>query len=276
MSPVMKEFIAPAWQKTFQKQALNFDRLWGLELPVVDTANIGRGRDGWSEVCMLVVGLLDGDEKRLILKRQKNHLTRTLLHPFRGIPTAEKELRNILHFKRLGIPTVEPVYFAKRRTWDGIQAILITEYLEGYRTLEEFVNTWQDEGWPKPSERNQIIRAIASLAGKIHRSGFQYNCLYPKHLLITRSKDAVSVRLIDLEKNKWRPLGDKRRIRDLETLLRRSQGWTQADRIRFLTAYFGIRRLDGRAKRLCRKVLTHHQKKLRTRDHPNSRNPTYH
>ena len=257
----MKKFITPQWHKIFTQLGLNFDSLWRMELEPLDEPNVGRGRAGWSSVSCLPVELQDGHEKRLILKRQKNHFSRSFSHPLRGIPTFQKEISNILRYKRFGIPTLEPVFYEHRYDSDGMQAILVTEYLEGYTPLDELVGSYQEKGWPERAFRNRLIEALASPVRNLHEKGFQHNCLYPRHLFVKESGDEIRVRVIDLEKNKWRPLGNKRRVRDLESLHRRTEGFTRSDRLRFLNAYCGIERLDQDAQRLCRKIIKQNRKK---------------
>jgi 2-polyprenyl-3-methyl-5-hydroxy-6-metoxy-1,4-benzoquinol methylase len=90
-----------------------------------------------------------------------------------------------------------------------------------------------------------------------------HNCLYPKHIFIRENVDcpdkvnnyqSADVCFIDLEKCKYRPLSPLAMFRDLESLARRSAGWTQADRMRFLLAYLGIDRMDSFAKNIWRKL----------------------
>ncbi len=248
-----ESFVAPRWRQILHQQGLTeFDAVWDLELAPLEEMNTGRG--GWSKVSVFALRTADGRERKLIVKRQQNHTSRSLRHPFKGVPTFEKEFASILRFKRLGIPTVDPVYYACRNTARGVQAVLITEFLDGYCSLEELMNTWARRGWPERAERDQIIQAVAALLRRIHRMGFQHNCMYPKHLFIRQAHGTVAVRIIDLEKNKWRPLGTGRRVRDLGTLHRRAGAWGTGDHLRFLLAYCGIGRLDSRARTLCRRV----------------------
>jgi hypothetical protein len=258
---MMKSFIAPGWSKVLQELGLDFNALWEMDLEPLDEPNTGRGPGGWSTVSCLSLKLPEGYGKRLILKRQQNHLSRTFLHPFRGIPTFEKEFSNILRYRKLGIPALEPVFYGQRFTTDGIQAILLTKYLEGYTPLDKLVSTYNKHGWPARIERNRLINALAFPIRKIHEKGLQHNCLHPKHLLIRKTDDNIEVRVIDLEKSKSRPLGNRRRVRDLESLHRRTGGFTRSDRVRFLYAYCGSDQLDKNAKRLCRKIIRQNWKK---------------
>ncbi len=209
----------------------------------------------------LSLQLPDGNSKFLVIKKQENHLSRTFLHPFRGIPTLEKELSNIIDFRQYGIPSLEPVYYEKRHNNHTIQAILVTEYLDGYTPLDIWVQKWHNGERPKPYERNALIQAIADLVKKIHQNRIQHNCLYPKHLLARWQDNKVQVRIIDLEKAKWRPFGNGRRIRDLESLDRRAMGWSRTDRMRFLMAYSEVQYFDIKAKDLCRQIMVRSKKK---------------
>jgi len=255
------EFIASKWHQILAEKGLSgFDDFWRLNLKLLDKPNTGRGLGGWSAVALLTLKLSGGHEKRLIVKRQQNHTSHTIRHPFRGIPTFEKEFQNILYYKQLGIPTLEPVYFARRNSPDGIRAVLVTEYLEGYQSVAELINSWQGHGQPDRVERNRLIHAIASLIGKLHSKGLQHNSLYPKHLFIRQKGDKTQVRLIDLETTKKRPIGNWRRIRDLESLHRHAKEWSRTDRLRFFLTYCGTDHLDKNARRLCLKILKRDKK----------------
>jgi len=260
----MDNYISPKWHQILAEKGLSdFDALWNLQLKLLDRPNTGRGSGGWSAVTLLTLELPGGREKRLIVKRQQNHTSRTVRHPFRGVPTFEKEFYNIQHYKRLGIPTIEPVYYAQRNSPDGTQAVLVTEYLEGYQPLNELETTWQEHGRLDRAELNRLIKAMASLIGKLHSKGLQHNSLYPKHLFIQQEGDKTRVKLIDLETTKRRPFGNWRRIRDLESLHRRARGWSRIDRLRFYKTYCDVECLDKNAKRLCRQIIRHNRKKLR-------------
>jgi len=257
----MDEYTAPGWRQNLAEQGLSdFDALWHLELKPLGLPNKGRG--GWSTVGILTLKMPDGIDKRLIIKRQQGYTSFTVLHPFRGVPTFEKEFLNILRYKRLGIPTIEPVYYSKRHNSNGLQAVLVTEYLDGYVSLDELVSTWQGNGQASRIEHNRVIKAIASLLGKLHSKGLQHNCFYPKHLFIRIENDEIRVKLIDLENTRWRPFGNGRRIRDLESLFRRAKGWSDTDRLRFFKDYCDIEHIDKNTSRLCRQIIKRNKKKL--------------
>ncbi len=250
----MKYFFDPQWKGVFLKQGLaDFEALWGLDLLSLDKPNRGRSRDGWSSVCAMNLELDNGACKKLIIKRQQNYNSRTLLHPFTGIPTFEKEMNSILHYARQDIPVVKPVYFARRKK-NGVQAILITEFLDGFISLDNLVKKWKQEEWSH-NTRNNLIKIIAKCISRMHAEGLMHNSMYPKHIFIKRNGNDFLIRLIDLEKSKQGFFALHRRCRDLGSLHRRAKGWSAADRIRFLYAYFDIDSLDGRAKKLCKRII---------------------
>ncbi|HBC23227.1 MAG TPA: lipopolysaccharide kinase, partial [Pseudomonas sp.] len=93
----MNDFIAQADRPTLERHGLaSFDALWSVQLTAVDEPNVERG--GWSSVFRLEL-----DDSAFYLKRQSNHLTRTLAHPF-GEPTFAREFRNIRRYAQLGVP----------------------------------------------------------------------------------------------------------------------------------------------------------------------------
>ena len=100
----------------------------------------------------------------------------------------------------------------------------------------------------------------------MHAYRYQHNCLYPKHIFARlRDDGAAEVRLIDLEKVKWRPARRYAMLRDLGTLYRHVEGWTATDQLRFFLAYRQERRLSNASKRILRKLLRGTRKKLARR-----------
>lgn len=214
----------------------HFEALWTLPLKDVDDPNLDRG--GWSRVGRIELTPSDGGEPTgFYLKRQSNHLSRSLRHPL-GEPTFAREFRAIQRLQQAGIPTVEPVYFAQRSMAGERQAILITRALDGYRSLDEWYRQWPDLS---TGERSELTRATARLVSQLHEARLIHNSLYPKHVFVRLDDECSDARLIDLETTRigWRGWQD--RIRDLETLHRRSSAPSDSERLLFLRHYLGER-----------------------------------
>lgn len=224
----MNDFIDPAVADLLAQHQLNsFAALWELQLDAVDEPNTERG--GWSSVAKLTL-----EQHTFYLKRQVNHLTRTLQRPF-GEPTFAREMRNIQRYQQLGIPALRAAFFAQRKVGSEQQAILLTHALEGWQDLEY----WQQHWLSLSSEQQQgIIHACAQLAKTLHQAGQVHGCFYPKHIFLQEQATGFTAQLIDLEKTRPLLFGRRDRIKDLEPLFRRSQHvWGRAEMQLFLQSY---------------------------------------
>ena len=240
----MSDFIAAEDRAILAAQQLDsFEALWALELEAVDEPNTERG--GYSTVSRLQLG-----EQAYYLKRQSNHLTRSLRHPF-GEPTFARELRNIEHYRQLGIPALQAAFFAQRRL-DGKQcAILLTRALDGWRDLDSWLQGWESH---PAAQRLAIVQACGELARRLHEARQMHGCFYPKHIFLREEADGFHAQLIDLEKTRGLWFGKRDRIKDLEPLLRRAGAWSEAEVRQLLSAYLGCeadvsrwcQRLDAR------------------------------
>lgn len=223
----MSDFVAAADQAILQRHGLNdFDALWALKLEAVDEPNTERG--GWSSVYRLDLG-----EAVYYLKRQSNHLTRTLLHPL-GEPTFAREFRNIQRYAELGIPALEAVFFAQRRVPGEQRAVLLTRALDDWQDLYSYLPEWRELD---DARRIAILAACGDLARQLHQAGQMHGCFYPKHIFLRPQGDRFEACLIDLEKTRTLLLGRRDRIKDIEPLVRRASVWDEADLRHFLDAY---------------------------------------
>lgn len=222
---------------------LDFDTLWALDLPAVDEPNTDRG--GWSSVSRLTV-----DGQPYFLKRQRDHLTRSLRAPF-GEPTFAREWRNINRFQRCGIPALRAGYFAQR----GRQAMLLTYALSDWQDLAH----WQQR-WPQLPEpvRSGVLAACGRLLQQLHQQGLVHGCCYPKHIFLRAQGDGLEACFIDLENARRALWGDHDRLRDLEPLLRRSApAWGEGEAAQLLESYTPdpvtqltwLQRIAGRSRR---------------------------
>lgn len=225
----MKDFIAAQDRALLERHGLaGFDALWALKLEAVDEPNTERG--GWSSVYRLEL-----DERAFYLKRQSNHLTRTLLHPF-GEPTFAREFRNIRRYAELRIPALQAAFFAERRVPGERRAILLTRALDGWQDLDHWLAGW---GSLEHSRRTAIVQACGTLARRLHEAGQMHGCFYPKHIFLREQGGLFEAQLIDLEKTRPLLWGRRDRIKDLEPLLRRARVWNELEVRELLATYLG-------------------------------------
>jgi len=237
----MSDFIAAQDRALLERHGLtHFDALWALKLEAVDEPNTERG--GWSSVYRLDLG-----ETAFYLKRQSNHLTRSLLHPL-GEPTFAREFRNIQRYAQLGIPALQAAFFAERRVPGERRAVLLTRALDGWQDLDAYLLGWatRDE-----TRRTAILNACGELARRLHQAGQMHGCFYPKHIFLRERADGFDAQLIDLEKTRPLLFGVRDKVKDLEPLLRRASVWSEAQVRLLLVAYLaGDADLDSWSERL--------------------------
>ncbi|MDR1275097.1 MAG: lipopolysaccharide kinase InaA family protein [Candidatus Accumulibacter sp.] len=206
----MRDYIADEDIFLLERHGLaGFDALWALELPTVDEPNVDRG--GWSAVCRL-----DIDGHGFFLKRQCNHLTRSLSAPF-GEPTLAREFRNILRCRARGLPIVEASFYAERRGRGGVRAVLMTRALDEWCDLA----TRLDDARVDRARRIQLLAACGALARRLHYAGLIHCCFYPRHIFVRETTDSgYETCLIDLEKLRALVFGWRDRVKDLEQFQR--------------------------------------------------------
>ncbi len=259
----MKDYINERWQYILRHNGLSdFDALWQLDAPWFEAPNYRR--DGWSGVSRYELTLPEGGTGIIFIKRQENHRARLWSHPIRGAPTFLREFRNIIHYHSRGIPTLEPVYFAMRKVGSDHRAILITEALTEFVSIEDRVQRWLKHGAPMRPIRLSILAAVAGVLRNMHAHGIQQNCFLPKHVFTRVNADgSVDVRIIDLEKSRWRPSKTLCAIRDLYTLNYNSLCWSRSDRLWFYMQYLNIPCLTPYAKWLWRNIAARSFRKNR-------------
>jgi hypothetical protein len=228
---VTDDFIAPHDRPLLAEAGLaSFDALWKLDLAPVDHPNINRG--GWSSVCPLEL-----PRQRYYLKRQANHLTRSLLHPF-GEPTFCREFRNIQRYAKHGVPAMQAAFFGVRKQEGQHCAVLLTRALDDWRDLASWLQAWSE---CDEAIRRQLLIACALLVRRLHLAGLVHGCFYPRHIFVRAARPAekqgFEACLIDLEKTRrlWFPRRD--RIKDLERFIRHAPQLNDDELALFLATY---------------------------------------
>tara|TARA_R100001369_G_scaffold22176_2_gene40421 strand:+ start:719 stop:1522 length:804 start_codon:yes stop_codon:yes gene_type:complete len=224
-----------------------FEELWHINSPWFETPNVRRG--GWSGVVKCMIDNFGRSEK-VFIKRQENHMTRTLIHPLNGIPTFLREYHNIQLLHAINIPTLDVLYFDTK----GAKAVLVTKALEGYISLDKIeLSTLVSQ------DKKTLISSIAKVIRDLHQHNYQHNCLYPKHIMVRQSANGWDVKLIDLEKLKYRLVKSRAVIHDLTTFVRHlSDIWSGRDKVIFFQAYFEQSKISCQSKKIihtvCKKI----------------------
>lgn len=264
----MTDYINESWRSILVHNGLSdFDAIWKYEAKWFEEPNFRRG--GWSGVARCELAHPDGGTCVIFLKRQENHLAHLWNHPILGAPTFLREFKHVMHYRAKGIPTIEPVYFAMRKIDGDFRAILISEELTGFVSVEDQVQHWLKDGAPARPLRLKLLGKIAALLRDMHAHGIQHNCVFPKHIFTRTNQDgSIDVRIIDLEKSRWRPSKTFCAIRDLYTLNHQSLCWGRTDRLWFFMEYLKLTRLTFYAKWLWRHIEARTIKKHRVNTPP--------
>ncbi|WP_082140321.1 lipopolysaccharide kinase InaA family protein [Halomonas sp. PR-M31] len=238
------DYCDPGVATLFRRHGLiDFETLWNVEAQDVDAPNHERG--GVSTVSRLELVENDGAIKRFFLKRQTNHLARSVQRPL-GEPTFSREWSAIRRYHTLGIPAVQAVWYGERKNKDvnrarssaEWRAILVTAALEGRDDLEHWHARWETLD---DDLRQQVISASAQLTRKIHANGMMHGCLFPKHLFLSHpfnaSTSAMNAVIIDLEKTRRFLWKRHERLRDIYVLWRRLRHWNETEWRQFFGIY---------------------------------------
>ncbi len=253
----MKDYITPEWEHILRFNDLNgFADLWEFKADWFEPPNKRRG--GWSGVARVELDLPGGAKEVVFLKRQENHTRRTLRHPVRGEPTFAGEIKNILLLRRAGVPTMDPLYYGQRKVAGKWRAILVTRELSGFRSMDQVMNEWAEEGWGKSvAIRRRLIITLGDVIRRMHKHRLVHNALHPKHLFVRLVEGrSPEVALIDLEKMRRTFTRGQAMRRDLDSLNRRARIWSDTDRLRFLKRYLGLQKLNFQGMNLWRCLAT--------------------
>lgn len=225
----------------------SIDDVWALPESWIDEPN--RGRGGWSGVSRHELKSPGGAMVRLILKRQANYTKKTWLHPLRGISTLRAEAAMIERLRARGVAVPELIYYGESDGSERRAALMATE-LACSESLDRFASMLHLQQAPL-SEKRKMIFAAAQAVRKMHLARCQHRALFPKHLLVCEG-DPWQVCIIDLEKSRLRLSVHQCMVYDLDTLNRRSHGFSLSDRMHFFKYYLNVSKLGTREKILWR------------------------
>lgn len=237
-----------------------FDYYWNIDDDFVDEIN-KRGK-GWSGVIITRdEKSLDGNGDRICIKKQEDYVSYSLLHPFKGTPTTEKELHNLIYCGENGIRTPKVIFAGRRMVSGKLQAILVTTFLEGFTPLSEIVDNNKQKTLLDEKLKKSLILQIAHAVRDLHATRLAHNNLYPKHIFI--DFETLNIAFIDLEKSQIKSSSSACLIRDFDTLNRRSPSVSIKDKLTFLKAYFDSKVLTPAIRKVWKALAKKAERKLR-------------
>lgn len=254
----MTTFIAEQHLELLEKHKLaGFEQLWRYEGTWFEPPN--RERGGWSGVNFIELIDAKNNQSGFYLKRQQSFTRRTLCHPVAGEPTFVREFEVMQHLKQHDVATPVAVFFANKNA----QAILLTEALEGYVSLEHWLIS--NSGLNDVLRTRNLIRELAREVNNLHQAHVQHRSLYPKHLFVKEENKTFTVALIDFEKSRITTFISYFRLADLITLNYRTHDLSRSQRLYFFKEYFKIDRLTPWHKFLCRYIYKKSLQKSRSK-----------
>lgn len=262
----MKDFINKDWESILKANNLDsFDKLWAVKADWFEPPNNRRG--GWSGVSRLELVNPNGGTAVIFLKRQENHIYKSLKNLIKGAPTFRREMENIQRFTEYGIPTPDPVFYGERTVHRQMRAILITASIApDYRSLEDWCVDWAKDGLPVYADKNQILKIIAESIKKVHEQFLKHGSLVSKHIFIKyQPGQAPSIRFIDLEKTRYALFPKRAKFSDLKAFSRSVPHIGGLDKSRFYKYYLGTNRLTKKDAGFMRKISIALSKKAQSK-----------
>ena len=188
----------------------------------------------------------------------------------RPVSPGRREWENILRFREAGLPTMMPV--AAGDEAKGLRrgrSFSLTLEIKEATPLDRFLD--ENLGHDRFQFKRRLISGVADMARRMHGAGFSHRDFYLCHLFFRpRGNGGTALNVIDLQRvGRRRRVTRHRRVKDLASLnfSAKTSFVTRTDRLRFLLAYLGLRRPDGRARRLAarvdrktRRIARHHEK----------------
>lgn len=155
---------------------------------------------------------LGKNKRRFYLKIHKNYIKRDLGTFFKAVPQTLIELKNLMHYARIGMDVLEPVAWGFHPSPKGGDSFLLVEQLHGYRSLQEWL---EEKETQNEAVQREISEALAVMAAKIHTHDLAHVDLFSWHVFLKKDQGSFTAIPIDLErtiiKGKW-PLWSSAKI----------------------------------------------------------------
>ena len=211
--------------------------------------------------------------RRVYLKRHHVRTWRSRLQAKLGFGTPETagrtEAQNIRRLAAHGIACTDLVAYGEDLRPDGwLESFVLTEALEGYQPLDDFLRERFPASRPPcpgtpDRDLRRLIGKVAAVARRLHDAGYNHRDLYCCHFFVREAADGrLQVKLIDLQRVEHRRRFRRRwLVKDLAQLAYSApkDRIKRTHRLAFMRYYLGVRRLRPGDKRLVRAVLAKQQ-----------------
>ena len=256
MFTIKEKSISPKWERALQDAGLlDIESVSQREFDWFETPN--RRRGGWSGVTRLVLNpeAPAQDQLAVFLKIQQNHFYRAPNTCFTKQLTFEREFNVLQQLDHATDSIPELVLFAKWRSGANVGAILITQALDGWFPLTDWIQGKKGYIAPDDATFKKALEAIGKNAREIHQAGWVHLCFSAKHLFV-RPKDDGSFEscVIDMEKSRKHLRAAYRTRKDCSHFMRHTPGLTEAHKLQFTKAYFQTDTFTDAQQRIIKKM----------------------
>jgi len=205
-----------------------FKQWLGVPGEWVEEPNVRRGGKSGVKRIMTTEGVM------LYRKQQTGHIYRPWHHPF-GYPTAMRERNVLLACAALNVKVPKLVYADCHKSAGIWHALLVTEALEGFSSLEDCYALQEELKWGEALHQ-KILYETGSMLARFNLGRWEHGCLRMKHLFVSVKNDKVEVATLDLEKSRRRISALSAARHDIGQL-RRHSNWNDGLWQAFLKGY---------------------------------------
>lgn len=250
---------APAWQEFLHQHRLDsvaavYDRQDGVVVTHSGSTEVRR------------FDLSRGAESRVVYVKKYwvRRAAQLWSGMFRGVwlgrSKVRREFANLQRLRQWGLDApVAVAWGEERRAGFVIRSFLISEAVAAAFSLDRFIRDWLP-GLPLGEQRRVravLIQRLADSTRRMHQQRFVHHDYFWRNIILSGTH-LRSFSLIDAHKGTvWPPWGERRsRVKDLATLdAPAPRFFRRTDRLRFLLAYLGERRLTPESKNFARAIL---------------------
>ncbi|MDP6940404.1 MAG: lipopolysaccharide kinase InaA family protein [Planctomycetota bacterium] len=160
--------------------------------------------------------------------------------PLWGPSSAQREWDTLQALNDLGFPVPTPLGWGSERRQGG-RSFLMMGYLPG-KDMKSLLLDNTTASW-----RNEMPERLGELTRRFHGLGFFHRDYYLNHFLLDLSSPEFTLNMLDLQRvGRGRPPRKRWFVKDLASLASSCPSSVrQTERLRFLLAYFGKKKVDS-------------------------------